>query len=522
MNQPRRLLPGLDPAALFDQATTRAIERDALAAQPGHALMERAGLALARLALAMVPHGPCIWVAAGPGNNGGDGLVAARWLRAAGKTVFVTWLGDPAHLPADAAHAHQQARLAGLEMHRAPPPEAARPDLAIDALLGLGQTRAPEGEMAAVVSALNRCRTCGTRVLAADLPTGLCGDTGRTLGGPMVQADATLALLTAKPGLFTAQGRDAAGEVWLDELGAVVDTRRATAWLSGRPHAQWALAPRMEATHASHKGRFGDLLVVGGAPGMQGAAALAGLAALRAGAGRVYLCPLGDDTDGPVPPPGDHPELMTRSWPQARAAGLPDSATVVCGCGGGDAVRGPLPELISRAARLVLDADALNAVAADAGLAGQLASRGRRGAATVLTPHPLEAARLLGCDTASVQDDRCRSAQQLADRFGAVVVLKGSGSVISAPGSLPVINPTGNARLASAGTGDVLAGWIGGCWGTHGESTGTAARRVAATVAVGSAWLHGWAAQQAPQGARLPLPASALVDAMVEAAAGLP
>ncbi len=523
MNQPRRLLPGLDPVALFDSATTRAIEHDALAAQPAHALMERAGLALARLALAMTPHAQCVWVAAGPGNNGGDGLVAARWLHAAGKSVFVTWLGDPAHLPADAAHAHRQARLAGFELHRVPPPESARPDLAIDALLGLGQARAPEGDIAAAVMALNRYHLCGTRVLAADLPTGLCGDTGRALGGPVVQADATLALLTAKPGLFTAQGRDAAGEVWLDELGALVDTRRATARLAGRPQALAALAPRLGAAHASHKGRFGDLLVVGGASGMRGAAALAGLAGLRAGAGRVYLCPLGDDTDGAMTMTSGHLELMTRDWPQVRSAGLGDSATVVCGCGGGDAVRGPLPELISRAVRLVLDADALNAVAADAGLAEQLAARGRRGMPTVLTPHPLEAARLLACDTGTLQADRCGAARQLANRFGAVVVLKGSGSVIAAPGSLPVINPTGNARLASAGTGDVLAGWIGGCWATHGEAEAADARSKAATVAVGSAWLHGWAAQQAPYGAGLPLTASALIGAMVDAAAaGLP
>ncbi|MFO1339429.1 MAG: NAD(P)H-hydrate dehydratase [Burkholderiaceae bacterium] len=522
MNQPRRLLPGLEPVALFDGAASRAIEHDALAAHPAHALMERAGLGLARLALAMAPHAPCVWVAAGPGNNGGDGLVAARWLHAAGKSVHVSWLGDPAHLPDDAAHAHRQALASGLVLHRAPPPEASWPDLAIDALLGLGQSRPPEGEIAAAVLALNRCHAAGTRVLAADLPTGLCGDTGRALGGPLVQADATLALLTAKPGLFTAQGRDAAGEVWLDELDAVVDARRATAQLSGRPHALAAMAPRLGAAHASHKGRFGDLLVVGGAPGMRGALALAGQAGLRAGAGRVYLCPLDDDAPADGALPGGRAELMTRSWAQARAAGLADAATVVCGCGGGEAVRAPLPELISRSPRLVLDADALNAVAADAGLAGQLQARGRRGAATVLTPHPLEAARLLGCDTASLQADRCGAAQRLADRFVAVVVLKGSGSVIAAPGAVPLINPTGNARLASAGTGDVLAGWIGGCWSTHADAGATAALATAATVAAGSAWLHGWASQQAACQAGLPLPAGMLIDAMVDAAVRLP
>jgi len=141
-----------------------------------------------------------------------------------------------------------------------------------------------------------------------------------------------------------------------------------------------------------------------------------------------------------------------------------ERSTVVCGCGGGDAVRAALPRLIALAARLVLDADALNAIAADPALQTMTIARAARSRATILTPHPLEAARLLGATTGQVQVDRLGAARALAERFGAVVVLKGSGSVIAAPGELPRINATGNASLATGGTGDVLAGWIGGRW----------------------------------------------------------
>lgn len=502
MSPPRRLLPGDETAPLYGSARSREVEQHSLAGAPPHALIERAGAAVARLALAMTPHAQHVWVAAGPGNNGGDGLVAARWLKAAGKQVHVTWLGHSARLPADAAHAQREALLAGLSLH--PPGRApeTRPDLAIDALLGLGQARAPEGPVRDQIGQLNEARRQGCRLLAIDLPTGLCADTGRLLGDRVVHVDATLALLTAKPGLFTAQGRDAAGAVWLDTLGVDLALHAADARLLGQVDALTALSWRSAAGHASHKGRFGDVWVVGGAPGMQGAVQLAARAALQAGAGRVHFSTLADGLPAPS-------ELMARSWPEGRAAGLAEHATVLCGCGGGDAVRSVLPELLSRATRLVLDADALNAIAADRGLAAQAAARGRRGgAATVLTPHPLEAARLLGVATAEVQADRLGAARRLAEHFGAVVVLKGSGSIVAGPAGPIAINPTGNARLATAGTGDVLAGWLGGCWSTAPDVSMTVSWQAAA----GSVWLHGRAAEVQPTG--LPLVAGELFGAM--------
>lgn len=511
MSSLRCLLPGNEGVSLHDTASSREIERLALAASPPHALMERAGEAVARLALALAPHARDVWVVAGPGNNGGDGLVAARWLKAAGRSVHVTWLGQAERSTQDAAHAHREALLAGLALHPADALPPRPPELVIDALLGLGQTRAPEGPMRDLIDRMNRAHGQGCVLLAVDLPTGLCADTGRTLGDQVVNATATLCLLTAKPGLFTSQGRDAAGTVWLDALDVPATAQTATAQLLGPQDALLALTPRLAAGHASHKGRFGDVWVVGGAPGMAGAALLAARAALHAGAGRVYYSLLASDTSGPG---SANPELMSRSWSAGRASGLADDATVVCGCGGGDAIRTALPALLSRARRLVLDADALNAIASDNGLALQLTARGQRGMATVLTPHPLEAARLLETAATEVQADRLSACRRLAERFGATVVLKGSGSVIAHPGQAPAINPSGNARLASAGTGDVLAGWLGGCWGTQSADHGAATTGL--TAAKGTVWLHGRAADDLPTG--LPLVAGELINAMTRQA----
>jgi hydroxyethylthiazole kinase-like uncharacterized protein yjeF len=257
-----------------------------------------------------------------------------------------------------------------------------------------------------------------------------------------------LSLLTLKPGLFTADGRDAAGDVWFANLG-IENTAQPTAWL------QAGTATTSPRPHSSHKGSFGDVMVIGGAQGMTGAAILASLAALHGGAGRVLVGFL-DDADHTAVA-AQHPALMVR-----KVADLDcKRATLVCGCGGGDAVRSVLPRVLSTAAHLVLDADALNAIAQDTSLQQLLKNRAAKGLPTVLTPHPLEAARMLGCSAAHVQADRLQAAETLAQQTQAVVVLKGSGTIVAQTGRTSVINPTGNARLATAGTGDVLAGLIG-------------------------------------------------------------
>ena len=492
------VLPSIAEWPLFDAATTRRIEARECALAAPHTLMRRAGLAVARLALALAPHARSVWVVAGPGNNGGDGLEAAIHLRLWGKEVHVTLIGEPTQLPADAREAWHCAQAAGLTIHAAgnAPPAAA--DLAIDALLGMGASRPAQGALAQAIAQLNAL-TCP--VLAVDVPSGLDSGTGQPMGEHCVVATQTLALLTLKPGLFTGSGRDHAGQVWFESLGLNPGPEAPASWLAASRLANPA-APRR---HALHKGSFGDVAVVGGSTGMTGAALLAARAALGAGAGRVFVELLGDRAAADASPVDAlRPELMFRAGWSADSADVLGHTTVVCGCGGGDAVRTPLPRLLSRAARLVLDADALNAVASDTLLQSRLTRRAAKQMPTVLTPHPLEAARLLGCSASEVQANRLAAAQSLADRFACCVVLKGSGSVIAMSGQAPRINATGNAALATAGTGDVLAGWLGGLWAQAPSGNGF-------EVAIRAVREHGAAAEPPPPG---PLCASDLIDAL--------
>ena len=420
-------------------------------------LMQKAGLAAARLALAMAPHAQRIWVAAGPGNNGGDGLEAALHLHHWGKSVHVSLVASPSDLPADAHAAWQRAKTAGVHITSDLPTawlaEMGPQDLCIDALLGIGATRPLSAKMQSWVQTINHNNA---QVLAIDAPTGLDPESGQLLGGPTdtalcVQADQTLTFTAAKPGLFMGHGRDACGQLWLESLGYVPASSATSpqAWLN-TPQA------RPPQSHANHKGSHGDVAVIGGEAmavhgmGMTGAAVLAATAALHAGAGRVYLSLLGTMAIDNAPQ-----DVMQRPWTHLDL----EKTTVVCGCGAGKSVIEVLPPILQRSAQLVLDADGLNALAHDKAL--QTLMRARAKGSTVITPHPLEAARLLGTQTLVIQSDRLKAAQQLADQLECTVVLKGSGSVIAAPECTPRINPTGNGRLATGGTGDVLAGLIG-------------------------------------------------------------
>jgi ADP-dependent NAD(P)H-hydrate dehydratase / NAD(P)H-hydrate epimerase len=480
ISRPQHALP------LYDVATLRGVEARAQAEVGPNVLMQRAGLQLARLALALAPHARTIWVAAGPGNNGGDGIEAALHLHQWGKRVALSSLADPASQPADARAACERARAAGVPI--SPVSDLGFvPDLAIDALLGIGANRAPDARIAAWIRILN---ALPCPVLAVDIPSGLSADTGAALGPDCVVARHTLSLLALKPGLFTGVGRDHVGDLWFDHLQVAAAGAAPVARLSGASQA--VLAQRR---HAQHKGSFGDAAVIGGATGMVGAALLAARAAHAAGAGRVFvdlLDPQGPSFDAACP------ELMLRpGW----AEGAPDAlrtTLAICGCGAGDAARQVLPRLLSQVPRLLLDADALNAIGSDTALQGQLEARAGRGHVTVLTPHPLEAARLLGCSTAQVQADRLGAATRLAGRFQAVIVLKGSGTVIAAPDRTPHLNPTGNAGLASAGSGDVLAGWLGGCWSQAAASGGVDA---AFSTACSAVYRHGLAAHGVDSGA---------------------
>lgn len=491
MNQaPRALLPLTESTAAFDtQALRQMEEREGSLDQHPSILMERAGLAAARLARALAPGAGHIAVLCGPGNNGGDGWVAAWHLHRWGVPVTAHEIGGPGRTP-DQRGAQARARAAGVPITSQLEPDA-RSGLVLDALLGIGLHSEPRGELAACLRVLARHPA---RRLAIDLPSGLDSDTGQDWGA--VPCTDTLTFLAAKPGLFTGAGRSLAGRIWLDSLGTQTQDGTARARLAGsKLLAEWrALSPRARSSHATHKGHQGDLWVLGGA--MPGAALLAARAGLLAGAGRVYLT-------GRTAEDSWQPELLLR--PPSDTA-PPEGVTVVAGCGWGPGKEQSLRALLASNNPVVLDADAINALAAEPELRTQLQQRSTRGAATILTPHPLEAARLLRLSVAELQANRLHHAQALAEHLTCTVLLKGSGSVTASPARTPWINTTGHGALASAGTGDVLAGWLGGLWAQ------APAAEPHELTALAAAW-HGRAAELLPEGSA-PMPASQLVQHM--------
>ncbi|MDM7456453.1 MAG: NAD(P)H-hydrate dehydratase [Tepidimonas sp.] len=500
---------------LYGSAASRLIEREAAAGLPPHTLMQRAGQAVARLARAWRPHARRVLVLTGGGNNGGDGWLAAALLKrhlrgTPGAGVRVWPLGPAARMPEDARWAWAEAHAAGVDVIETPTPPATSADLIIDAVFGLGLSRPVDGPARDILRWLHGCPV---PTLCVDLPSGLDGDTGRWWidtppqpGAPRI----TLSLLTLKPGLFTGLGRACAGEaIWFDDLGVAPAPHHAPdAWLAAPK--RWPDVPTLRQAHASHKGSRGDVVVVGGqlpnasdGIGMAGAAVLAARAALRAGAGRVYVGLLNGEANLP-PWDSGQPALMLRTAQAVLASSLPERAVVVAGCGAGASMAEMLPVMLARAPRLVLDADALNALgpAAREGSLNETApdalwaQRRAAGWCTVLTPHPLEAARLLGTDVAHVQADRLGAARALAHRLGATVVLKGSGTVIAAPDAPPFVNASGDGLLASAGTGDVLAGLIGARL-AHGDADDLPAavgEAVAAHGRLAQQWARDWPA----------------------------
>jgi hydroxyethylthiazole kinase-like uncharacterized protein yjeF len=434
---------------LFSVAEIRSIEHAALTALPAGTLMRRAGNAAAQRACALFDPAdatPRILVLAGPGNNGGDALEAATVLTQQGIPVEALLVAEPS--AGDAAQALQRAVCAGVQFIE---PDIVFNDtagyaLVIDGLFGIGLTRPVSGIYRDLVGHVNALRS---PVLALDVPSGLNADAGTVIGpdGIAIRASHTITFIADKPGLHTCDGRDYAGEISVEPLDIASDSMPAAlAWLNGPDGFASSLRPRR---HNTHKGSFGDVIVVGGAPGMAGATILAARAALYCGAGRVL--PAFID----MPPAYDmmQPELMCRA-----AADIEFSrATVAIGPGLGRTpfARQLLATALAAAVPLVVDADALNMLAADTALQTALA---QRDAPALLTPHPLEAARLLGCSAADVQSDRLHAARTLARRLRSITILKGSGTVITAPDGEAVVNPTGNPALATAGTGDVLTG----------------------------------------------------------------
>lgn len=396
----------------------RRIEEEASAASPP--LMERAGQAAAELAARLCgDSAKDVLILAGPGNNGGDAKVVARILQ---EKFFRVCLAER--------------------------PEQVRQDtpwsLVVDGLFGIGLARPVESEFARMVEYANT-RTCP--VLALDIPSGLESDTGRVLGRA-VRATHTITFIGLKPGLLTLDGPDFSGEVVVADLG-ISSAGTAHGWTAEPSHFSSVLKRR---PRNFHKGMAGSLGILGGAAGMAGAALLAGRAALRLGAGRVYGGLLEEHSVDPRTP-----ELMLRHPDEVLGLDL-DAIVAGPGLGQGERAATLLAAALASDLPCVLDADALNLIAEDADLRRACA---RRAAETLLTPHPAEAARLLAETTAQVQSDRLKAARVLSANLNAHVVLKGAGSVLVARDGHWFINTSGNPGMASAGMGDVLAGILG-------------------------------------------------------------
>jgi hydroxyethylthiazole kinase-like uncharacterized protein yjeF len=461
-------LQSLVSPPLFMAADIRNGERQWLASHPCDALMEKAGAAAADLAGTLASEsGEPVLILAGPGNNGGDALVAASQLAAQGFRVCVVSRADPARLPPDAARAWTRWRDSGGTILADIPP-AQRFSLVIDGLFGVGLTRDVTGETARWIAQVNDM-SCPK--LALDMPSGLDSDSGR-IRGSALRADHTLTFLGLKPGLLTADGPDYAGELHLDTLGVDPATLPATPGtaLTQLEHRH-TLPPR---ARNSHKGQFGHVGVIGGNKGMVGACLIAGRAALAQGAGVVTLGIL----DARIVVDYGEPRLMLaepESLVQARLSVL------AIGPGLGQSTRGHalLEVALDAPCPLVLDADALNLLAADPALAGRAA---RRTDPALLTPHPGEAARLLGVSPADIQSNRIDAALRLSTRFHAHVALKGAGTVIVHPDGRYAINTSGGPWLAQAGSGDRLSGMLAALLG-QGMAAGDALEA--------AVWMHG-------------------------------
>ena len=434
------------PRQLYTAAQTRELDRLAIASGiSAYALMTRAGQAAFHLLRERWPEAARIVVLTGPGNNGGDGYVLARLAWSQHLDVKVLTVGNHDPLTGEAAEAANDATRARVpeKSWKGELPEA---DVYVDALFGTGLNKPLLADFAAAIAALNKS---GKPVLALDLPSGLQADTGAELG-EAVQADATISFIGLKAGLLTGRGPALAGELFFSDLAVPASIYDGVASVLRR-----LAAPDLEMLgrrpRDTHKGRNGHVLVVGGDHGMAGAVALTAEAALRSGAGLVSVATRPEHTALLT---ARRPELMCRGV-NAAADLMPLLAkadVVVLGPGLGQSEWGAalFGAVLDAGRSLVLDADALNL----------LATMPERRDNWVLTPHPGEAARLLGCTAAAVQADRLGALRELEKRYGGRIVLKGTGSLLLEDGVISLC-PYGNPGMATAGMGDVLAGITG-------------------------------------------------------------
>jgi len=392
-----------------------------------------------------------ILVLAGPGNNGGDALVAARYLKNWSYDVTVVCCADPARLPKDAKKAWQSWVDSNGDVYP-DIPEHVHWNLVIDGLFGIGlqPDRPISGIYRKWIDQVNAMSCC---VIALDIPSGLSSDTG-SICSVAIKASLTLTFIGYKPGLLTQYGPQFCGEITVHKLDLEPDSIISPhIWIINQAMIQMLLPPPRPAN--SHKGNFGSVGIIGGNEGMTGAPILTGRAALYLGAGRVYLGMLSQSA-----PATDmlHPELMFRTPDELFDIDAINCLVVGPGMNISESTYNCMYQTLNGTQPLVLDADALNHIAIHSELARQLKLRQ---IPAVITPHPAEAARLLDTDVSTIQSNRIQAAKIIAMNLQCFVVLKGAGTVCALPNGRCFINTSGNPGLSSAGTGDVLAGIIG-------------------------------------------------------------
>ena len=471
---------------LYSAAESRELDRLAiLAGIPGIALMKRAGRATFDALLEYWPDARSVSCVCGSGNNAGDGYVVAGLAKGRGLDVQLVQLGDPARLAGDAGRARDWAVTEGVAVETVDadaPTISLRGDVVVDGLLGTG---AAGDVRAGYARAIEQMQASGRPIVAIDLPSGLCPDTGRVLGTAL-HAAITVTFIGVKRGLVTGEGKAHTGALLFDDLDVGNAVRAAVTGCEG---LNWSsvssVLPRRSAT--AHKSQSGHLLVIGGDHGMGGAVAMAAEAALRSGAGLVSVATRTAHVPAIL---ARRPEVMARGVdsPHELDALLSRATAVAIGPGLGRSEwsRALHARVLECELPLVIDADALN-LCAEFG--------GRPRGPTVITPHPGEAARLLGVTNAQVQADRFAAARALANRFRSVAVLKGAGSIVD-DGERAGVCLHGNEGMASAGMGDVLTGVVGALL-AQGLGTRDAARAGvclhsrAADVAVAEAGIRG-------------------------------
>lgn len=451
------------PLAIYTAAQVRALDRHAIEVLgiPGYTLMTSAGEAALLTLRSYWPAAQRIVVLCGPGNNGGDGYVLGRLARAQRLQVRVIALADPAALQGDARQAWQEFLVAGGVTHEWTDDCLQDAEVVVDAIFGTGLSRPIEGAVADRIRAVNECQA---PVFALDIPSGLNADTGTVLG-VAVHAERTLTFVGLKLGFYLGEGPNHTGVVMFDDLeipaAAAASLPMAATRISEDALAQ--LLPRRRRT--THKGQQGHVLVIGGGPGMAGAARLAGEAALRVGAGLVTVATRPENVAAII---ADRPELICRGVERAEEMDALLERADVLAIGPGLGQEAWAQMMVQAALTCgkpsVIDADALNLLARSPGTSGNW----------ILTPHPGEAGRLLGTAAAEVQADRLAAAHGIARKYGGVVVLKGAGTLVVQEGALPAICDQGNPGMASPGMGDVLTGVIAGIVAQTADLTGAA------------------------------------------------